>query len=301
MALNVFYIKKWYRMITGKSILHVNQPIGKFYERNMIKGYYNDLREKVLKGNVAINQLPETELSNGQTIEFAIAIFQYGLGAYDLYLETKDKNYYSRFMLSVEWAVEHQDSNGGWKAFESECKINPYSSMAQGEGISLLLRAFQETHKKQYLDKATKAINFMKKDIKENGCTVYQREEIYLKEFPEKPLVLNGWIFSLFGIYDYFLLTKDDNIKSFFDKNVKTLVCVLPQFDNGYWSKYDIEKKIASPFYHNLHVALLKVLCDLTGEKIFDEYSQKFDKYQKKKWNKIKAFLKKAIQKILER
>lgn len=300
MALNIFYIKKWYKMIVGKSILHVDQPAGKLYSKTTIKGYYNDLREKVIKENIDIDKLPKTELPNGKKIDFSIAIFQYGLGAYDLYLETNQKDYYLRFMKSVIWAEKHQDSNGGWKTFIHEAN-NPYSSMAQGEGISLLLRAYQETKKNKYLNMATKAINFMQKNIDENGCAEYNLGDIYLKEFPEKSTVLNGWIFSLFGIYDYLLLVDDCNIKSFFDSSLQTLIKRLPDFDNGYWSKYDLSKKIASPFYHNLHIELLLVLYELTGEKALKKYSKKFAYYNNKKINKIFAFIRKAIQKIIER
>ena len=288
-------------MIKGNSILHVNQPAGRFYNKNIIKGYYNDLSEKVLKSNLAIDKLPKTELANGQKIDFSIAIFQYGLGAYDLYLETNKKEYYSRFFTSVNWAINHQDSNGGWKTFEHECKENPYSSMAQGEGISLLLRAFNVTRDKKYLNAATKAIELMQKPVEKKGCALYDKNNIFLLEFSDKPVVLNGWIFSLFGLYDYILVTQKKNVKSFFNRSIYTLKEALPKFDNGYWSKYDIERKITSPFYHKLHVELLKVLYDLTQVKEFKKYSEKFDEYQKKKFNRLKSFTIKAFQKILER
>lgn len=300
MAFNKFYIKKWYRMLTGKSILHVNQNVGKFYDKQEIRGYYNDLREKVIRSNLKNNELPLTELPNGKKIYFPIAIFQYGLGAYDLYLETKKNDYYTIFLNAANWALNKQEKNGGWITFDYECTSNPYSSMAQGEGISLLLRAYKETNDKKYLIKSKKAFNHMKKDIYKNGCTLYDGKEIILKEFPEKPTVLNGWIFSLFGLFDYYIVTKDNDVKSFLETSIESLVNLISKFDIGYWSKYDLDKKIASPFYHRLHVELLKVLCDLTGKKIFLDYSKKFSRYQKRKVNKARAFIKKAYQKIKE-
>ena len=41
-------------MLLGKSLLHVNQPKGKYYEKNQVVGYYNDLTEKVTKSNYKI-------------------------------------------------------------------------------------------------------------------------------------------------------------------------------------------------------------------------------------------------------
>ena len=301
MAINIFNIKKWYKMITKKSILHVNQPEGKFYNKKVIKGYYNDLREKVLKSNLEINYLPKTELPNGDVTDFPIAIFQYGLGAYDLFLETNKKEYFSMFENAAFWAFNNQEKNGGWVTFKYESKNNPYSSMAQGEGASLLLRYFYETKNDDYLEKAKKAIEFMKKDINDGGCTLYEDDGVYLKEFPEKPLVLNGWIFSLFGVYDYYLVSKDQDIIDFFNKSIKSMKQVIDKYDLGYWSKYDINKKIASPFYHNLHISLLNVLFDLTNEDIFKQYSEKFKYYQSKFINRTRSFIIKAMQKIFER
>ena len=34
-------------MLTGKSVLHVNQDLGKYFEAKELKGYYNNMMEKV--------------------------------------------------------------------------------------------------------------------------------------------------------------------------------------------------------------------------------------------------------------
>ena len=300
-SFNKFYIKKWFKMLTGNSILHVNQEQGKFYKKEEVCGYYNDLRNKVLKSGLGENELPKTELPNGKKIDFSIAIFQYGLGSYDLYLETKNKKYYDRFMKTVQWAEVNQEDNGGWITFNNECKNNPYSSMAQGEGISLLLRAYKETNEKKYFFEAKNAIDFMLKKIDDNGCTMYEGDDVFFKEFPEKSVVLNGWIFSIFGLYDYCIIENNKNNKNILNKTIITLKKNISKFDNGYWSMYDANKKIASPFYHKLHIELLKVLGEITGEEIFITYALKFEKYKNKRINRFRAFIKKAFQKLLER
>ena len=43
MAINIYNIKKWYKMLTGKSVLHVNQDLGKYFEAKELKGYYNNM------------------------------------------------------------------------------------------------------------------------------------------------------------------------------------------------------------------------------------------------------------------
>ncbi len=299
MALTLYNIKKWTKMITGKSISHVNQGIGKIYNKNKVLGYYNDLTEKVTRRNLGIDELPKQKMPDNTENFFSIEIFQYGLGAYDLYLLTKEKEYLKRFKNCVNWAINNQDENGGWKTFE--CK-NPYSSMAQGEGISLLVRAYIELNDKKYLENIKKAWNFMIKSYQEGGTTLYDKEEgIIFMEKPCNPVILNGWIFSIFGVYDYMLISDDKNIKIVYNKTIKTLKNSIKDYDLGYWSKYDCEKRIASPFYHKLHSKQLYVLAELSGEEIFKDYAIRFENYEKNIFYKTKAFIIKAIQKIKEK
>ena len=100
----------------------------------------------------------------------------------------------------------------------------------------------------------------------------------------------------------YYVLVTND--KGYYQgalmKSVNTLVNILPQFDCAYWSMYDLDGKITSPFYHNLHIAQMKVMYDLTGKEIFKEYANRWQKQQRNVFCKSLAFLIKAIQKIKE-
>ena len=298
--INKFYIKKWFYMITGRSILHVNQEKGKIYSKYSVKGYYNDLTEKVTKSNLSVDELPKTKLEDGREIEFATAIFQYGLGAYDLYLLYKEEDSYKRFIDAVNWAEKMQMENGGWKSFEYMNKEHPYSSMTQGEGASLLLRAYQETKDEKYIKMAQKAIELLITPENNGGTAIYENEDVYFQEFYGKATVLNGWIFSLWGIYDYLKINNNERIRKIYVNSLSTLEKNIEKYDTGYWSKYDIQNKIASPFYHNLHIHQLEVLYDITHIEAFNSYMKKFEKYQENNFYKTRAFIKKAIQKIME-
>lgn len=302
MAITRYKINKWFKMIKGDSILHVNQGVGKLYKKGKIEGYYNDMTEKILKDKSTMDgELPKYPGEDGIKKIFPIGIFQYGLGAYDLYLETGKKEYLDKFKLCVDWTINNQDENGGWKTFEYETPNTPYSAMAQGEAISLLARAYILDNNNQYLELIKNGMNFLTKSIKDGGVAEYCNKYIYLKEFVDRPVVLNGWIFAIFGIYDYLLLFPNDkNIEEFYKNTITTLINELPRYDLKYWSKYDLNKRIASPFYHNLHIAQLNVLYALTDNKTFNIYENKFKKYSNNIYYKIKAFLTKAIQKIME-
>ena len=300
MAVNAFKIKKWVNMLRGKSVYHVKQDAGKIYSKDSLEGYYNNFTEKITLFGLNDDSVPMTRIDTGEEIFFSISIFQYGLGAYDLYLLNRDSQMRDKFLSCAKWAVDNQENNGAWKTFFFEDPSCPYSAMAQGEAISLLLRAYRETNDNEYFISAKKAKDFMLKPIEVGGTTKYDKDCVYLYEYTYSALVLNGWIFAAWGLWDYYLATNDKETYDVYFRTVKTIKKSLKEFDNGFWSKYDIDKRIASPFYHDLHIAQLQVMYELTGENIFYEYSEKWKKYNNSFWNPKRAFLIKALQKILE-
>lgn len=303
MSVSIYKIKKWIKMITGKSILHVNQGVGKFFQSGKVLGYYNDLTEKVTKDPETLEKrvLPIAYNEEGKQVVFATTIFQYGLGSYDLFLETNEEKYIDQFNNCVNWACANQDQNGGWDISCCGGLESKYGAMAQGEGASLLLRANKYHNDEKYFLAAKKAIDLMLTPIEKGGTSRYENDEIFLMEFMDKPCVLNGWIFSLFGLYDLTLDCDEEKYKSALLLTLNTLKSHLSDFDCGYWSKYDMDKMIASPFYHKLHIAQLKALLMIDNDAAFSEMLAKFEKYQNSWWNRKRAFIKKACQKVFEK
>lgn len=302
MAINYYNIKKWGRMLIGKSILHVNQGIGKSFIPGKLSGYFNNLTEKVIKQPELLqsNDLPFLTTEKGERIQFPVAIFQYGLGAYDLYLQTNNSIYLNKFTQSVEWAMQTQKDSGAWCNFYYVYPDNPYGAMCQGEAASLLVRMYNHSRDAQYLEAAIKAVNFMLMSVNQGGTSIYEDDSIILLEYTHLQPVLNGWIFALFGLYDVFLVTNREEIKIALDKTIHALKKYLSRFDTGYWSYYDLDKKIASPFYHNLHIAQLEALYGITNDSQFIQYYEKFKRYKGNYLGMTYAFIRKAYQKIIE-
>lgn len=299
MGISIYKIKKWYKMMTGQSISHVNQGLGTCYSKDKVAGYYNDLTEKVTRDEPSI-LVPKYHVDTGEEIFFSIGIFQYGIAAYDLFLNTKDEVYRRKLIACADWAVDNQQNDGSWITFAYENPEHPYSSMAQGEGISMLIRAHIETREEKYLSAIHRAKDFMLKPISDGGTTNYSGEDVYLYECTHDPLILNGWIFSLWGLYDYSKYFSDSEVQAALNATLASLKKKLPEFDVKYWSKYEDGKRICSPFYHKLHIAQLTVMHDLFGDQIYKEYANKWETYQNSFWKPKRAFLKKAIQKIIE-
>lgn len=299
MGISIFKIKKWYKMMKGTSITHVNQGVGTCYSRTEIAGYYNDLTEKVTRDAPEL-LVPKYHVDTGEEIFFSIGIFQYGLAAYDLFLTTGKELYKNKLIACANWAVDNQQDDGGWVTFAFKKPESPYSSMAQGEGISMLLRAAILTNDHKYIEAARKAKEFMLKPICEGGTAEYKDRDVIFYEDTNSPVILNGWIFSLWGLFDYCKYTGDREANDILSRSLDTLASRLSEFGLKYWSKYDSGMRIASPFYHKLHIAQLDVMYDLFGSAVYKEYSEKWNGYQNSFWKRKRAFVKKMIQKILE-
>lgn len=303
MSISIFKIKRWFKMLCGNSIEHVNQDKGKCFDSEKIRGYYNNLTEKVSKDLILLtnDSLPTLITENNRNIYFPVAIFQYGLGAYDLFLISKEPQYRRKFQQCVEWTVNNIDKYGRWNNFFFYSPENPYGAMAQGEGASLLIRAYVDSGNHVYLDLAKKALDFMLLPLEDGGTTKYSQSEAYLMEYTFKGMVLNGAIFAWWGLYDYVLITKDKGgYKEALEKILNSLIKILPRFKNTYWSMYSLDGLIASPFYHNLHIAQMEAMYELTRKDIFKECAEKWKKDQKNPLCYSIAFIKKAIQKLLE-
>lgn len=290
-------------MLSGNSVHHVNQNEGKYYVENGVEGYYNNLTEKVSRFGLKDASIPTSFVDTGEEIYFSIEIFQYGLASYDLYLASgkKDNSMLEKVIACANWGVDNQQKDGAWVTFAYENPDYPYSAMAQGEGVSLLIRAFKETNDDKYMNCLKKAMTFMLTPFEKGGPTLYNSNGVFLYECPKDPLILNGWIFSFWGLWDYCLtLPEDKNAKEVLDKTLSTMVKWLPKFDLSYWSMYEDGKRICSPFYHKLHIAQLNVMYDLTGQEAFKYYAERWDKFQHNWLYRKVAFVKKAVQKIME-
>lgn len=298
-------IQKWVKMLRHDSVLHVEQNEGRYYSVSEIAGYYNNFCGKIENTkNFDAAGIPQNIASHGnerKKVYFPIAIFQYGLGAYDLWLQTKKTDYYTDFLAMVDWAVRNQEESGAWNTFGVLHYSNPYSSMAQGEGASLLARAYKETGNQIYYIACTKAIEFMLLPIEAGGTSEYTASGLILKEYPDKAPVLNGWIFSAFGLFDTWKMTGEPKYLDAWEKSTDEIRNNLSKFDAGHWSYYDLGGKFTSPFYHSLHIELLKSLNHLSPDSEYEKYMKKWGTESNSWFWKKNAFVRKALQKITEK
>jgi len=289
-------------MIKGDSPFHVEQGVGNFFNPHHLQGYFNDLTKKVTCPSDIVSGLPVVPTLSGDRIHFSIAIFQYGLGCHDLLLERKSEDLDYKFRLTLDWAVSTLDELGRWETFSFIYPENPYSAMAQGQGISLLLRGFQYYGETRYSEAAKKAVEFLLKPVKDGGVCYYDgKGGLIFKEYTHKATVLNGWIFAYFGLFDYCLVFPEEKrMNTIRTKALTSLLGSLNNFDNNYWSFYNDKGLIASGFYHKLHIAQLKALLVAHEDETLRVIIRNFEEYERNIFAKLYAFMVKVIQKIVK-
>lgn len=210
----------------------------------------------------------------------------------------------------VENAVYHPNGdfsilqyNFPWPFYNIE---SPWrSGMAQALAIQVLLKAHELTNTSEYLGTAKLLLNSFFVDVKSGGVTY--KEDVSGEGSPAQvsdiralygtkgsqgwwyeeyaadnqgsmvSKVLNGMMFSVLGVYDYYQYTKDPEAKFLFDNGIVALKNDLLYYDNNGFSYYDILKTPASEKYHKIHVELLQQLYDITGDHIFKDYHDKWN------------------------
>lgn len=143
------------------------------------------------------------------------------------------------------------------------------SALAQGNAISVLVRAYQLTQEEAFLQAARRAVRTFELDILDTGVsTPIGANGIFFEEVAIYPAahVLKGHILALFGLYDYVALTHNSTIEMLIQRSITALHILLDAFDTGYWTYSDLlHKRLASRSCHTLHVTLLEALARYSG------------------------------------
>ena len=243
-----------------------------------------------------------------------IAIAQWGLGNYNLFRRTDNEKYRSNLILAAEWLCTHLEPNQhgvpvwnhnfDWE-YRETLRAPWYSGLAQGQGISLLVRAHAETGDQRFLVAACRAFQSFLTNVSAGGVTSTDSSgnrwfEEYIVSRPTH--ILNGFIWAAWGVYDYFLATGSRDAVNLFASAVETLRINLDRYDLGFWSLYEQSgtrlPMIASPFYHRLHITQLRVMHRITSEAAFARYADRWESYSRSASKRTRAFCYKGAFKL---
>jgi hypothetical protein len=243
-----------------------------------------------------------------------IAIAQYGLGNYNVFRRSGDETSRKKFFLAADWLCQNleQNSHGvsvwnhhfDWE-YRDTLRAPWHSALAQGQGISALVRAHQQSGDTRYLEAAHRALAVFFTPMEEGGVTFTDHHgDLWFEEYIVFPPthILNGFIWAAWGIYDYFLATRDRTAEDLFARAVQTLLRNLERYDLGFWSLYEQSgtrlPMVASSFYHRLHIVQLRIMYRLTGEEKFANVAERWESYMHSPAKRTRALCYKSVFKL---
>ncbi len=215
------------------------------------------------------------------------------------------------FLANARWLRDHQTTTGSWSipcsnVVEGQVlKANWTSALSQGLGLSVLCRAWHLEKDSNYLFVAEKALLPLAKSIDLGGVAFATGGGLFFEEYPVGPQgshVLNGHLYTLFGLYDYWQASQSSLAGHLFAMGLKGLDQHLPEFDAGTWSRYSLlgeanwrnHYHYSSPWYQKLHATQLQALAHLTGEIRYQQYAERFRNQHQKSpvaWGLFPAYV----------
>lgn len=296
---------------------HGYRRVGSQFTPGVVRGYYCDLTGKThsYSGSTSSDGVPLVSLglNKGYTLH-PVTVCQVALGWHERWLRERSESCGVRFLSLVDWLVENQVSHprlgGIWQVPYSvplySLRAGWISALVQGQAISALLRSYQLTGDSRYLAAASNAVQPFTIDVSDGGVsTTDQNGHTYFEEYPSTPSsrVLNGFIYSLWGLYDHAILTREPISEDLLDAGLSTLIQDLALYDTGYWSKYNLFERtgfssVASPYYHIEHIAQLRATYTLTCSDTFRETADRWDAYTRHLANTARVVVHKGLSRI---
>ena len=212
---------------------------------------------------------------------------------------TQNKEKIELFFKQVDYLIKTSttDSKGDkyWSyPFENKYYNAPvgwHSAMTSGRILGVLARAHSLSNDDKYLKFAELVLNKLARPIENGGMSTHlENGEIWLEEVAYNGSssfkVLNGHIFSLAGVYDYYKYTNSKKAKGLYEGGVIAVKNNLDDYDTGFISYYSKENHNGKRYYagrsdyHTIHVMQLLWLYNVTQNIDFLKKAMKFQAYE---------------------
>lgn len=262
--------------------------------------YFGNIPLNADKINAAMDKkgIPMLKI-NGKFVYDPVSIAQYGLQEYSYYMKDKNLERMKKVIKAADWLVNNQGKTSGKWHYNFPFAVGGMgitlesgwaSAMGQGQAISLLVRAYNYTHEKKYLQTAELGLKPLKKDVKNGGLARDFYGNKYYEEYPTTPpsFALNGFMFTLLGLYDLSIINPQSEATGLYNEGMKTLKSALPYYDGAeekisYYHLGHItnppRKVHTSSFYHKVHIIQLTAFASIDPDSIFIKYRDLWKSY----------------------
>ena len=279
---------------------HISRFRDKYKEILKKKSYYFD------EYGVLMTKFDETKNKVHITSEYNLkhyyhpcAISQFAIAICDIMIESPSDDLEHKFWNQISWLESNYTEYKNSYVYTYPFAVASFgeephwiSGMSQGQILSCFVRAYIKTKDLKYLTFCEKVYNSYSLELGDKyGCRVKDEYGLWFEEAMLNPPthILNGFIFAIFGLIDFYTITQREDVKQEIDDALKTVENTLPLYDMGYWSYYDLIGNIASYNYNSaVHVQQLFSLYNYTLNPTYKVYAQKFERYGKSKYCKFR-------------
>jgi len=156
------------------------------------------------------------------------------------------------------------------------------NAMTQGLVLSFFMRLYAVTGKEVHLDAAQLVFRSFLRPQREGKLWVTHVDPkgyLWLEHYPRsKPShVLNAHLHALFGIYEYWAVTKAPKARRLIKAAITTMRHYIPRFRRaGGYSLYDLVNRTRIRKYHQIHVWQLRLLARISGDTWFWSLADRF-------------------------
>lgn len=154
------------------------------------------------------------------------------------------------------------------------------SGLSQGTAIQALARGSQLLGEPSYLTVAADALGAFEHDAPTGVRRPADGGSHYLiYSFNRGLLVLNGFLQSVIGLYDYAQITGDPRGQALYEAGELAARTAVPRYDTGAWSLYSRRGRESDLGYHRLVRDFLQGLCSRTANGVYCEAGERFTRY----------------------
>lgn len=255
--------------------------------------------------------LPVRRARDGREYHNCTTLCSYALAHWDRYLISGNQQDANSLLQVADYLVDNAiiASNGAYLLVDDRA-VPRLSAMNQGEGMSVLIRAWEVTKNQRYRDAACRCLPPFTRTLDNQGVMFpFRRDKAipWYEEYACYPVrhVLNGMIYALWGLREVMLATDDNLACELFEQGVNSVCAILRYYDSGHWSYYAVRDEganhpVASVMYHNLHIVQLIALFQQTNKPILLETATRFQNYSSTTGKRLHAGWRLLMRKINE-
>lgn len=166
--------------------------------------------------------------------------------------------------------------------FDFDGGVPPWTSaMSQGTALEALSDAYKAFKDRSYLDVARRALPVFSAEPPTGVSVKTARGRRYLLySFAPGAAVINGFLQTLIGLYDYAHVSGNRQARRLFAAGDAEARHEVPHYDTGAWSLYQPGEE-DDLSYHELVTGFLHQLCKRTHARVYCVTASHFDSYLK--------------------